>query len=146
MHGPFPHADAPARESVPSLSRRAVRNGSAAAGEPAGIASAAQSDRYFIFYPVSPENAPEELRAAVAEYLTRVHFGLVVGSFEMDWGDGEVRFKSSLDLRGERLTPALLEGVVQANLAAINRYLPNLLAVARGEMEAAEAAAAACED
>lgn len=96
--------------------------------------------RLFLFYSVSPKNAPEERRMEVAEFLTRASWGLHVGAFEMDWSDGEIRFKSSLDLRGEKITPQLVEGVVEPNLVAANQYLPHLLAVMRGEQPAAQAA------
>ncbi len=38
-------------------------------------------------------------RQTVVEFITRANCGLWIGDFEMDWGDGEARYKSSLDLR-----------------------------------------------
>ena len=43
---------------------------------------------------VAPVNVKESARPAVAEYLTRINYGLKVGNFEMDFSDGKVRYKS----------------------------------------------------
>ncbi len=47
-----------------------------------------------VFLAVCPINATEDNRAAVAEYLTRANYGLKSGNFEMDYKDGEVRYKN----------------------------------------------------
>lgn len=87
-----------------------------------------------LFYSVFPANVPPERRAAMTELLTRANYGLAIGNFEMDCADGEVRYKTSLDTQGEPLTPALLKGLVIANLATMRAYYPAIDAVQRGEM------------
>ncbi len=47
----------------------------------------------FTVYTVFPVKAPEEKRGAVAAFLTRANYGLILGSFELDFDDGEIRFK-----------------------------------------------------
>jgi len=37
----------------------------------------------FVFYSVAPLQAPENLRAAVAEYLTRANYGMAIGTTPM---------------------------------------------------------------
>jgi hypothetical protein len=103
------------------------------------FAQARDTEHQFIFYSMVPRQAPEERRAAVAEYLTRANFGLVVGNFEMDYSDGEIRYKSSVDVEGERLTPQLVENLVAPNLRAMVRYLPGLVSVLEGLRSPAEA-------
>ena len=71
--------------------------------------------------------------------MTRVNSGLLVGGFEMDWDEGEIRFRTSLDLRGEALIVALMSGVVYPNHQAMIDYLPHLIDVVSGELEPAEA-------
>jgi hypothetical protein len=58
----------------------------------------------FLFYVVAPAKAPEAARMAVAEFITRANYGLRIGNFEMDFSDGEVRYKSSIDFEGDVLT------------------------------------------
>lgn len=45
---------------------------------------------------VSPITVAEEYRPAVAEFMMRANYGLKLGAFELDFRDGEVRFKSTL--------------------------------------------------
>jgi hypothetical protein len=91
------------------------------------------------FYSVCPEQISPERRAAVAEYITRANFGLIVGNFEMNWASGEVRFKTSLDVEGDRLSLALVRQLVESNVSLMDQYLPGILSVNRGEVTPAEA-------
>lgn len=47
-------------------------------------------------YHILPFKAEESQRAAVAEYITRANYNLNVGNFEMDFSDGELRYKTTL--------------------------------------------------
>ncbi len=95
----------------------------------------------FIFYSLCPVNAPEEMRPWVAEYLTRANYGLLLGNFEMDFGDGEIRFKTSIDVEGDRLTTALTRQLVYSNVVMMDRYLPGLMKVIYGGLSPSEAIA-----
>jgi hypothetical protein len=105
----------------------------------------ASGDRAFLFYSVCAVDVPEARRSAVAEFITRVNFGLVSGNFEMDWADSEVRFKAGIELTGITPTTELVAALVQPNLSAILRYLPGLLMVIRNEAEPVTAREE-CED
>ena len=90
-------------------------------------------------YAQAPWNTPEEQRAEMAEAITRINFGLPLGNFEMDFADGEVRFKTSLDIGEERLTTTLFEGLFEPNMATMDHYLPALEAVRDGRASPADA-------
>lgn len=92
-------------------------------------------------YSQAPWTAPETSRPAMAELLTRLNYGLALGNLEMDFADGEVRFKSSVDVSGSHLALAMFDAILDANLAAMDAYLPALEAVRDGRMTPAEAAA-----
>lgn len=83
----------------------------------------------FAFYVIAPVRAPEEMRGAVAEFLTRVNYGLWIGNFEMDWRDGEVRYKSSVDFEGMGLTPQLIWNTINPAVRTMSCYLPGLLSI-----------------
>jgi hypothetical protein len=87
-----------------------------------------------IFYSVCPVNVPPERRDDVAIFLTRANYDLFIGNFEMDYSDGEVRYKTSLDVEGAQLTTALMKQLVYANVMMMERYLPGILKVTYGEM------------
>jgi hypothetical protein len=80
----------------------------------------------FAFYVIAPIQVPESARPAVAEFLTRVNYGLWIGNFEMDWRDGEVRYKSSLDFEGVTLTPQLIRNAIDPAVRTMSCYLPGL--------------------
>jgi hypothetical protein len=82
-----------------------------------------------LFYSVVPVRVPAVLLPAVAEYLTRANWGLLMGNFELDYSDGEVRFKTSIQLNNTPMTADLLRPLVMGNVAAMDKYLPGLQAV-----------------
>jgi hypothetical protein len=85
-------------------------------------------------YSQAPWQTPSHQRAAMAELLARVNFGLPLGNFELDMEDGEVRFKTSINLGGERLSVALFEALLDPNIATMDSYLPALEAVRDGRL------------
>jgi hypothetical protein len=95
----------------------------------------------FIFYSVCPVNTPEEKRPVMAEFLMRVNYGLVLGNFEMDVDDGEIRFKTSVDVQDVELSQPLIRNVVFANIMMMDRYLPAIMAVLYGGASPVEAIA-----
>lgn len=94
-----------------------------------------------VFLSVAPVRAPLERRHAVAEFITRANYGIILGNFEMDFEDGEVRYKTALDVEGDELTDALLRNIVLANIQAMDLYLPGLLAVIYGDRAPAQVVA-----
>ncbi|HQE91601.1 MAG TPA: YbjN domain-containing protein [Anaerolineae bacterium] len=93
----------------------------------------------FLFYVIAPVKAPENVRPLVAEYIARANYGLRIGNFEMDYTDGEVRYKSSLDFEGEVLTPQLIKNTMYPAVHTMDFYLPGLLSVMYGNKTPAEA-------
>lgn len=86
----------------------------------------------FLFYAVAPVKVPDEVRPAVAEYLTRANYGLRIGNFELDYSDGEVRYKSSLDFEGQTLSSDLIRNAIYPAVHTMDRYLSGLLRVSFG--------------
>jgi len=99
----------------------------------------------FVFYSVVPVPVPAGKRQAMAELLTRINSGLVLGSFEMDFDDGEVRFKTAIDVEDAELTPALLRGVVYGNVFPMDVYLPAILSLVYSETTPVQALALVSE-
>lgn len=93
----------------------------------------------FLFYVVAPVKAPAAVRPAVAEYVTRANYGLRIGNFELNYGDGEVRYKSSIDFEGVALSPPLIRHVIYPAVQTMDRYLPGLLRVIYGDVPPTEA-------
>jgi hypothetical protein len=88
---------------------------------------------------MAPIKAAEEVRPAVAEFLTRANYGLYIGNFELDYADGEIRYKSSIDFEGVPLSVELIRNTLYPALQLMDRYLPGLMKVAYAGMVPAEA-------
>lgn len=86
----------------------------------------------FLFYAVSPVKAPEHVHGAISEFLTRANYGLRIGNFELDYSDGEIRYKSSLDFESQALTQELIRNAIYPAVHTMDRYLPGLLRVSFG--------------
>jgi hypothetical protein len=110
------------------------------------FAHAREEQAQFVFYSVCPAKVPEEKRPLLAEFITRANYGLVIGNFEMDYEDGEIRYKSSIDVEGDRLSVALARQIVHANVFTMSRYLPGIMALLYGHQSAEEAIALVEED
>lgn len=89
-----------------------------------------EAEHQIAVYGVLPFTVEDDQRLAAAELVTRINHGLVIGNFELDFSDGEVRYKTSLDFEGEALSEKLLIQLVRANLAIVDAYLPAFIALA----------------
>ena len=106
---------------------------------------ARQKDSRCTVYSQAPWETPEDQRAEMSELVTRINFGLPIGNFELDFADGEIRFKTSIDVSGAHLSPELFEGIFEPNVATMDLYLPALEAVRDGRLTP-KAAVAMVED
>lgn len=103
------------------------------------FAQARQEEQQFIFYSYYPDSIPEERRMAMAEFITRANYSMVLGNFEMDMGDGELRFKTSIDVEGTELTNELIKPIIYANVLTMDEYAPAIKAVLDATKTPAEA-------
>lgn len=105
------------------------------------LALAEEQSEQVIFYSVMLENASPEHMDQVVRFVTLANYGMQVGNFELDLEDGEVRFKTSVDVEGIELSEGLLRNMVELNIMMMGLYYDGLLAVMRGGMTADQAIA-----
>ncbi len=91
-------------------------------------AHAVEEKDLVLLYSIAPDRVPAERRLQVSEFLTRANHGLADGNFELDFDDGEVRFKSVLHVPSE-LDGLLVKRVVRLNGTALETYLPSIAAL-----------------
>lgn len=106
-------------------------------------ARAIDDRQQFVFYTLCPLSAPESQRRAIAELIIKINYGMAIGNFELDFADGEIRYKTSLDVEGDRLSQALIKQAVYLNVLTMDRYLPIISAVIEGTISVDEAIAQA---
>ncbi len=100
-----------------------------------------EEQHQILFYSIAPTPVPEDKRSVVAEFITRANYGLIIGNLEMDFDDGEVRYKSAVDVEGAPFSSSSVRNIVYANVLTMDRYLPGLLAIVHGDVSAADAIA-----
>jgi len=92
-----------------------------------------------ILYVMHHQHVAEAKRSEIAEYLARANYGLILGNYELDFDDGEVRFKISIDVEGGELSETMLENMVSAAMSSVDRYYGGLMAIQYGDLSACEA-------
>jgi len=78
--------------------------------------------RQMAFFLVFAARTPQERRVAIAEALTRANYGLQLGSFEMDFTDGEIRFQVAVNVEGSTLTQAMIGNMIAAGMTTCDTY------------------------
>ena len=89
---------------------------------------------------------PRRRRAEAAEYLTRANWGMSLGSFDMDWSDGEVVYRVSTYAPGTTLTAEVVVRMVDAALWAVRTYADGLERTIVGEAPASVIAEVESQD
>jgi hypothetical protein len=54
---------------------------------------------------------------------------MIIGNFELDFADGEIRYKTSIDVKGDILSFELIKQLVYANVTMMDEYLPGIMSV-----------------
>jgi hypothetical protein len=85
-----------------------------------------------LLYSVCPLRVPAERRPEVSQFLTGANYGLAAGNFELDFEDGEIRYKTVLHNYGDGLDANVLKRLVRSNGMAMETYLPGIGAVITG--------------
>jgi hypothetical protein len=95
-----------------------------------------EEKRICIVYSVYPELVLEEHRTGMAVFLIEENYDLEIGSFELDTTDGELRYRTSIDVEQGRLTRELFGRLITTNVVIMDHYFHVLHdAAAQGEVE-----------
>ena len=103
------------------------------------IAAISQETNRFLFYVNIGALSPPQRRDEVVHFIALVNWGLSVGNFEMDYGEGFVRFKASVDFTNTELSEALIRNTILAAMSAIEVYVEPLMDVLGRNKSAQEA-------
>lgn len=87
-------------------------------------------------------HVPDARRVAVAELLSRINVRLGFGNFELDFDDGEVRFRLGEDVEGGWLSEGVVDRMMGYTLITLDRYHQAVMTVAFGMAEPVVALAA----
>lgn len=98
-------------------------------GEWTCVAQAYEDNRQFVFYSSCPMRATSERYAAIAELLTRINYTMLSGNFEMNYLNGDIRYRTSVEMPGHELGAFVIARVIYGNVESMDLYLPAILAV-----------------
>jgi hypothetical protein len=82
-----------------------------------------------ICYSLFPQAIPAARRNAVSIFLALANYGTIIGNFEMDFNDGEVRYKTSVDFENVSLSPALIRNIIYPNVMTMDRYISGIFSL-----------------
>ncbi len=78
----------------------------------------------FICYSRYPQAARPEQLAPLGELIARMNYGLTLGNWELDWRDGDIRYKTSVDMQGVTPDARWLKRFLAAHLGTFDHYWP----------------------
>ncbi len=90
-------------------------------------------NNFVLVYAYSPLKVDQDQLSRVARYITMANFGLKAGGFEMDYSDGEVRYKVFLETRFlDELPHGLIMHSIRVALGMMERYGDGLATLMMG--------------
>lgn len=99
----------------------------------------------FVTYACINIGVDEEHRKEVAEFFTRINYHLSLGCFDMDFSDGEIRYRFYVDCDDCTTSSAVIEDSMNIAIRMYMKYGDSLLRIMFG-MESAEEAYKAVEN
>lgn len=82
---------------------------------------------------------PYTKRLAVCEFMNRVNYEMANGNFEMDMENGEVRYRTSLDLADTIASKEQILNLIWNGAQTFDNYYPGLLKLLSGDYTSEEA-------
>ena len=99
-------------------------------------------DDQYMVYAIAPIGADQNDRNQLqdmAEFLTRANYGLKNGNFELDFRDGEIRFKSFVDCDGVIPSIEVIRNSIYIPAMMYERYGEGIVGIIFGGMDPEEA-------
>ena len=79
-----------------------------------------------VFYSRCRVDVPEKHREEVTNFITDTNYRIAVGNYEMDREDGELNFKTGIDIQDVNITEEMIRNLMMINLATYDKMLPKL--------------------
>jgi hypothetical protein len=98
-------------------------------------------ERFTVHY-YFDRRAPPEVLTKMAEFTTRVNYGLIGGNLELSFSDGTLRYKSSIDFTSVELAEVLVRNAMMSAMEDLETIAGPLWEVLDGDSEPEAAAAA----
>lgn len=94
-------------------------------------------NRFVVIHAQFPAGIPLGSRAKLSERLTRINYDLTLGNFEVGMDDGELLFKTAIDLADGVLTRQMFWRMYDRNRQVMDQYFTEVAELAFGPSWAA---------
>ena len=81
-----------------------------------------EDNNKFIFFSIYPKLVPLELRNELGKLLLTINYRLYLGSFEMDFANGEIRVKTSLIYDNLPVSKKIIGHLIEGNISIMSQY------------------------
>lgn len=82
-----------------------------------------EHDQVVIMYTILGTLVTSNRLNKIAQLLTKINFGLRIGNFEMDYDDGQIRCKTSIDYEGIKdFDDSFIENLILINLTTTDKF------------------------
>lgn len=89
-------------------------------------------NRIVVIHAQFPAGIPVGSRAKLSERLTRINYELSLGNFELGMDDGELLFKTAIDLADGALTRLMFWRMYDRNLKVMDQHFTEIAELALG--------------
>ena len=89
--------------------------------------------------PIGADHTDANMMAQMAEFLCRANYGLKNGCFELDYHDGEIRFRSFIDCKDMMPSAEVIKNSIHCIATMFKRYAPGIVAIIFSDCVAKEA-------
>ncbi|QQS30006.1 MAG: YbjN domain-containing protein [Sphingobacteriales bacterium] len=87
-------------------------------------------DEQVLIFAVCNANVLQQKRHAVAELITRINYDMMLGSFKMDYEDGEIRYSVSWQYDNDfPVSASVIDHNFMTCAIIMDKYLPALMSV-----------------
>ena len=87
-----------------------------------------QEDKIIVYgmCPINVDHTDEYMMQQMAEFLCRANYNLMNGCFELDFRDGEIRFRSFIDCDELRPSIEVIYNSIYCTAMTLKRYAPGI--------------------
>lgn len=85
-----------------------------------------ESIEFLSVYSIFPFTVPESHFATMLAHITHINFDVLNGNFELNLHNGELRFKTALDLEVTGVNSLIIFYLLKSNFAAISQFFDKL--------------------
>lgn len=100
-------------------------------------------DEYCVYAmsPLSAKEDDEQQMKEISEFVNRANYGIRDGNFELDFRDGEIRYKCYVNCKDGIPSQETIRASIYMPATVFNTYSPGIIAVLFSNMSAAKAVA-----